>query len=517
MSATTPVVAISIDAADVSLIERLLEQGRLPTLQRLGEQGRFGRIESDAVNFASAVWPTFYSSQRTEHHGWYYGKMWRPERMRLEYAHDHWLPQNPFWEELDQERFRVALFDVPYALRTPEALNGTYISGWQTHDAFGVFSYPAGHVKELRSRFGRPAMKPERFGAQTAETLLRLRREMLNTFEQTADICRWMLESEAWDLFLAVLGGVHRGTHYLWDTSQIDTSGLDADTLRTLEGARGELYVAADRAVGRILEVAPAGARVLVFALHGMEANSGWVDRLPQLVKHVHGGRDEAPHEGFLYRWKQRIPWRLVRQVTTRLPTSVNHKLVPLWSARMLDWSKTRFFALPVDINGYVRVNLRGREPMGIVEPGEEYQAVLDEIEAAFRGFRTIDTGEPIVRNVVRVDDAVDTDAPRRDLLPDLVIHWSRTSSQQFSGVVSERYGELRWEKGAPIPSGRSGNHLPDGWLVASGPGIDPGPALPACDSLDIAPTILEWLGAQQLSSFQGRPVRFRQVSERDA
>ena len=122
MSATSPVIAVSIDAADVNRIEHLLEEGRLPTLQRLRERGRFGRIESDAVNFASAVWPTFYSSQRTEYHGWYYGKMWHPDRMRLEYAKEEWLPQAPFWEQLDPGRFRVALFDVPYALRTPHAL-----------------------------------------------------------------------------------------------------------------------------------------------------------------------------------------------------------------------------------------------------------------------------------------------------------------------------------------------------------------------------------------------------------
>jgi predicted AlkP superfamily phosphohydrolase/phosphomutase len=482
MSATTPVIAISIDAADVNLIERLLEQGRLPTLQRLREEGRFGRIKSDSVNFASAVWPTFYSSQRTEYHGWYYGKVWRPDRMRLEYARDEWLHQTPFWEELDRERFRVALFDVPYALRTPDALNGTYVSGWQTHDAFGVFSYPAERVKELRSRFGRSAMKPERFGGQTPQSLLRLRQEMLDTLEQAVDIGRWLLESEDWDLFLFVFGAVHRGTHYLWDVSQIDTSGVDEETLRTLEDARDELYVAADRALERILEVAPDNARILVFALHGMEANSGWVDRLPQLVRQVHsGGQGGAPHEGWLYRWKRRIPWRVVRQFTTRLPTAVNHWLLPLWSTRMLDWSQTRFFALPVDINGYVRVNLQGREPLGIVEPGEEYRAVLDEIESAFRGFRTIETGEPIVNNVVQVDDAVDSDADRRYLLPDLVIRWARTSSQQFSGVVSDQYGEVRWERGAPT----------------------------ACDSIDLAPTIFEWLGARQLGSFQGRPVRF--------
>jgi predicted AlkP superfamily phosphohydrolase/phosphomutase len=274
-----------------------------------------------------------------------------------------------------------------------------------------------------------------------------------------------------------------------------------------LEAARDELYVAADRAVARILESAPSDALVLVFSLHGMAANPGWADRSADLVRHVHrDGSQAAPREGRLYRWKRRVPWRLIREVTTRLPVRVNKRFVPLWSSRMFDWSRTRFFPLPVDINGYIRVNLKGREPRGIVEPGAEYDALLTELEDAFRGYRTIETGEPIVRDVVRVDDIVDAGAPRRYLLPDIVLLWAPVSMQEVSGVVSERYGELRWGKGAPLPSGRSGNHLPDGWLVACGAGIEKGPDL-TCDSIDLVPTIYSWLGAEPSPSFQGRLI----------
>lgn len=506
MRARRPVVAIGLDATQISLIERLCEEGRLPTIRRLREQGRFGRIQSDATYFASSVWPTFYNSARTEHHGWYYGKMWHPEKMRLEFAGQSWLPQEPFWETLDQARYRIAILDMPYALSTPR-VNGVFVSGWQTHDAFGRFSHPSHQWREIRRRFGRPSMRPERFGEQTPKSLSRLRQEMLDTLEQSTDISRWLLETDSWDLFMIVLGSIHRGTHYLWDLSQIDSSKLDSETRRTLEAARDELYVAADRAVARILDSAPSDALVLVFSLHGMGANPGWADRSSDLVAHVHrDGSQAAPQEGRLYRWKRRAPWRLIREVTTRLPVRVNKRFVPLWSSRMFDWSKTRFFPLPVDINGYIRVNLKGREPRGIVEPGAEYDALLTELEDAFRGYRTIETGEPIVRDVVRVDDIVDAGAPRRYLLPDIVLLWAPVSLQKVSGVVSERYGELRWGKGAALPSGRSGNHLPDGWLVACGAGIEQGPDL-TCDSIDLVPTIYRWLGAEPSPSFQGRLI----------
>ena len=116
---------------------------------------------------------------------------------------------------------------------------------------------------------------------------------------------------------------------------------------------------------------APAGARVMVFALHGMGPNTGWTERFPDLVGQIHRGGPAGPGQDRpALRIKKALPWELVREVTTRLPTEVNKSLMSLWSARMLDWSATRFFALPVDCNGFVRVNLRGREAQGIVAPG---------------------------------------------------------------------------------------------------------------------------------------------------
>lgn len=513
-SDAAPVVAIGLDAAEATLIERLCEERRMPTLQRLREDGRSGRVRPDAAHFLSAVWPTFSDSAPTGHHGWYYGKLWRPERMRFEYAADSWLPQSPFWERLPPD-LRMAALDVPFVLRTPRRPNGWFVSGWQSHDRLGTFAHPRGAWGELRRRFGPPAMQAERFGEQSARSLLAVRREALDGMEQAASIGRWLLESERPDLLTIVIGGVHRGAHYLWDLSQIDAEGLGDEERRVLEGARDELYEAADRAVAGILDAAPEGVRVLVFALHGMGWNDGWADRFGELVDAIRRGNGSgdspasgapSPEHGLLYRLRRRVPWRLARPLTRRVPFAVERRLLQLWSSGMHAWGETRFFALPSDIHGFLRVNLRGRESAGVVEPGREYEELLAELEDAFRSFRAIETGEPVVRDVVRVDEVEAARGPRRRFLPDLMVHWNPISSQRVSGVVSDRCGEVRWERGAPFRSGRSGNHRPGGWLVAAGPGIDTGPPL-ECESVDLVPTLFRWLGLEPDPGFQGRPV----------
>ncbi len=508
VSSPTPVVALGIDATQISLIDRLVEAGRMPTLAGLRARGKYGRLQSSPSQFLSMVWPTFFSGQRLGHHGQYFNKIWRCEHQRLEYISPSWLPARVFWEGLEPTK-RLAVLDVPYSNRPRGDFNGLYLNGWQCHDDFGPMELPAGLRAELTGRHGPSLLTAEVFGPQSARDLLMLRQEVLATNDQFSRICTDVLKRERWDLFFAVFGGAHRGTHYLWDLSQIDESGVDAQTLATLRGARDDIYTSWDAALGNILPAIPSGARLLIFSLHGMESNDGWYETLARIIEQVHRGGGEAPppKKGLVYRLKKALPWRLVRQVTRRIPHSWNHALVPLWSGRMYDWAATRYFSVPMDYNGYIRLNVRGRERDGIVEPGD-VKAVSREIREALMSFRDIESGAPVISDVVEVDALVGADSPRRRVLPDLVVLWAHPHPlRESSGVVSDKYGTVRWPKGAKLSSGRSGNHTSDGWFVATGPGLEPGPSPTVHDSLDLMPTIFEWMGAKPADFFQGRPI----------
>jgi predicted AlkP superfamily phosphohydrolase/phosphomutase len=326
--------------------------------------------------------------------------------------------------------------------------------------------------------------------------------------EQFGRISTSILDGGDWDLFLTVFGGAHRGGHYLWNLSQIERNSLAPETLRALESSREEIYQACDRELGRLLAAAPGNARILAFALHGMGPNPGWADYFFRMVAQIQGaGSGERARPGLTYRLKKALPWKLVRQVTTRLPASLNQALVPLWSRRMCDWRRTRYFPVPLDINGYLRINLKGREPFGIVEPGAEYDELCSELAAAFLSFKDIDTGAPVVAAVDKVADMAAAGSACRPLLPDLVVRWAPGSALESRGIRSDRYGELCWERGARLASGRAGNHLNHGWYVAAGEGIAPGACDRTHDIVDLLPTVFHWLGAKLPDEFEGSPI----------
>ncbi|HJS72939.1 MAG TPA: alkaline phosphatase family protein [Vicinamibacteria bacterium] len=502
------VVALGMDAVEGPLVERLVQEGRMPRLAELRRRGLRAEVRSVPKSFVNSwmVWPTFNTGQSLGTHGWYAHKQWSSENQHLYHLDPERLAIHPFWEDIPGGA-RLALLDVPYSFDPGAGFDGVFLNGWQGPDDLGRSARPSGLSRSLRRRVGRRRMEPEIFGPQTARTLEHQYREGLESLDQFAELAAGVLRQERWDLFLAVLGGAHRACHYLWSLDQADLTGASPEDVKELQGARDSLYEAADRALGRVLDAVPDDAHVLVFALHGMGPNLGWGERFSEIVAHLRARGEEAPSkEGWIYRIKSALPWQLVRQVTRRLPRKLNHALVPLWSRRMLDWSSTSFFALPNDLTGFLRINVRGRDAEGMVEAGPEQEALMRRLEKELMQLRDLRDDSPIVEAVERVDDIVGSDAPRRRDLPDLVVRWTPRSSAGCPGIRSP-YGELWFSEEQRIPSGRSGNHTPSAWCVAAGPGIEPGRMERAVDSLELPPTLCHWMGLDPPGRMEGSPV----------
>jgi predicted AlkP superfamily phosphohydrolase/phosphomutase len=208
-----------------------------------------------------------------------------------------------------------------------------------------------------------------------------------------------------------------------------------------------------------------------------------------------------------LARWlRGLVPLRWRNWVKTALPMAIQDQLTLFWRTGGLDWSSTRAFVPFGDLEGYVRINLRGREVSGIVEPGEEFENLCAEIIDGLLTFVDEDTGEPIVTEVKRMDE-VFPDGPMRHLLPDLIVRWSPHPAAKHRRIVSAHYGSIPWPTPGYPAQGRSGNHWPDGFLLARGESIPASRETTAAHILDLAPTILDLLDASVPAQMSGRPL----------
>jgi predicted AlkP superfamily phosphohydrolase/phosphomutase len=482
---------IGLDAADASLVERWMDDGTMPTLRALRAGGTWGRLSTSARYLTGSPWPTFYTGRPPSDHGIYHDFQWRQEQMAFAAPGADWLPVAPFWRHIGGD-IQAVVHDVPMTPGT-EPFPGLEVTGWGSHDKLvAPQSYPPSLLDEVVQRFGESPIRTDEFGRASLDHLRELHTELTSLTRRSSELASWLLE-RPWNLGIAVFGALHRGGHRFWDRTSVE-GDLTPEVGGWYDGALRDLYRAADEAVGRLVAGAP-GAAVFVFALHGMAENSARVDFLDDMLARVlHGPAAAKPRHGLLRRFGEALPLSLRRGLTNAVPGALKNRVMTRWTTGGVNWDQTPAFTLRADLNGYIRLNVRGREPRGIVAP-EEMEALCARLTEGLLSFRDADTGAPIIEEIRRSTE-VFPPGERSDRLPDLIVRWHQSTGAPHAAVVSATLGRIDRATPGRIPNGRSGNHTPYGFLLARGPGIAAGAALqPDADILDLAPTAIRRLG----------------------
>jgi predicted AlkP superfamily phosphohydrolase/phosphomutase len=510
MGARLRVAMLGIDAAESSLVQSMIERGKLPTLAALHRQGSWGELASPADLYSGAVWPTFYSGQRPAWHGIYHNKLWQPRQMCCIVPDARSFSARPFWESFAARDIRCDIVDVPLVLGGPRNIAGSYLGGWGTHDGEALRSWPNALARQLRREFGNPAMPREAFGSQTVGSLERLCGELRRATEQIGRIGVSLIRRDDWQFFCLAFGAAHRAGHYLWDAGEArDLQEADGKRLLRLESALEDVYATIDHALGTLIAHCE-DALVVVFALHGMGPNTGWSEVVPAMLDARRAALSLQPaRRGLLYRARRALLAPL-RPILRSIPPPLAARMVPLWSSRMCDWPNTRYFPLPMDLTGLLRINVRGREREGTVAPDAEYAALCAELESFFKSLGDAGSATPVVAEVVRAYSDTPPDARHRDGQPDLILKWREVRTRDVRRLLSSELPAFQCEVPRYLPSGRSGNHRPLGWFVATGPGIAAGRRLGIYDIVDLAPTARQELGLEPEPGFHGRPMPLR-------
>ena len=112
-----------------------------------------------------------------------------------------------------------------------------------------------------------------------------------------------------------------------------------------------------------------------------------------------------------------------------------------------VDWSSTTAYGL--GING-LYLNMKGRERDGIVEPGEQREALLAELKERLEAVTDFD-GKPVIRGVYRSDQIYSGNATA--LAPDLIVGYARGYRASWAtclGDLTEESCSTTTRPGAP-------------------------------------------------------------------
>ena len=336
-----------------------------------------------------------------------------------------------------------------------------------------------------------------------SERLQRLRTALLEGIRRRLAIMKVLLAEHPADLTVLAFSEIHIAGHHFWHLGDRGHPAFRRNQ-PPLPDFLLDVYRATDQALGELLERLPPDANLLLFSPEGGAVN--WCDLnsmvfLPEfMLRWNFPGRSllaaadpgdaapglvERPRSGDWVRtvWRDHFAclppgWlpggfrKIFQALASRpgcdLPFYALRRLgalqwqPPVWYRPW--WPRMKAFALPSYGDGYIRVNLQGREPHGSVAPAA-YEEVCRELSERLLQLRDPRTGRPLVQEVVRSREYL-RGVPA-DRLPDadLVVLWQR----QANDMSEESAGRL-----GPLPFWKSGSHQPTGFVIGRGSGYSP-------------------------------------------
>ena len=448
----------NFDSVSVAVVQAMLEAGRLPVLAALLQRGRRHDLQAPTLYFGDRA--TAHTGVEVSQHGLYFPLQWWPADQRLRSIYTLPAPE-AIWERVSRAG-RTALVLDPYEGRRPRWMNGVAISGVQFKHSVVLqrWAFPHGAERAVVDRVGRSREVGDAYGHLDAVRLRSMRAHLLEAPGRAVEATRLLLARRRFDLLWIEFGSSHLAGHHFWES--VDDSPAER---ASKDGGIEEVYAAVDAAIGEVLAALPEDVNVIVYSETGMAANASRTDLLPAMLASILDGpgeRTDMPGN-LVWRIRNAIPPQLRLGVTQLLPDRV---ALEVWAAlhlRGANWARTRAFALPSDHDGYVRLNVRGREAKGIVLP-REVDALVEEIIEGLRSFRDA-SGRPWVESVRRVEDLY-AYGPALERLPDLIVRWTESPTCRCDRASSPLFGEVT-RRGSGV--GRAGNHSDGAWAVVVG------------------------------------------------
>ncbi len=544
-----PVIAIGLDAADPKLIEQWMSEGHLPNLSKVREQGIYGRLHNSvnyqggSAEFSSTepLWVMMATGCLPDKTGFWDTITYAPETYKVGcdsvYGGYDYQEYKPFYALGDD--YRVAAFDVPVT-RVCSGVNGLQITGWGGHHPFYPSeSEPSELLPRIIKQYGNNPVYRQDNGIWWDKNYFNwVTKSVEKSVATRAQICCDILKKDNWDLFITGFGETHTLGHDLYNMSQPDhplypyTNKIDTLGDPMLKG-----FQQVDRAVGKILNVAPEDSSVILFAVHGMGANLtdllsmmllpeiiyrfnfpgkaalgyGNIDRPapPIITKKIRNGwsaevwrqvYEPNPIKKLWHTWTHKKFLRASKHGLLSpyplLEKNVELSWMPaVWYSSL--WPQMKAFALPAYADGHIRLNLKGRDRDGIVEPSE-YDALCSEITDVLYRLKDGRSQQPLVKQVVRTRKSpLDNDPKLPD--PDLIVVWHEIPTDVVDSPDLGRIG--------PITYNRPGGHRENGFLLAKGEGIAPNSDLSTGRAVDVGATILNLMGAEIPEYFDGKPL----------
>jgi predicted AlkP superfamily phosphohydrolase/phosphomutase len=504
------VLVIGIDGGTFDLIRPWAEEGYLPNFARLMSEGAWGLLESTLPPVTSPAWPTFSSGKNPGKHGVF--DFIRPTGGEFDLVNSTSIDARTLWQVLSEAGRSVGVINVPVTY-PPTPVNGFLVSGMLSPHS-GRISYPDDLLSTYQDELGPYRVAPSvQYKEGNEEAFLA---DLVDLVEQRGKYALRLMADHRPDFMMVHFQATDVLQHACWKLVDPSHPRHDAEAAAQYGPEVRRVFERVDHYVGRMLEHLDDDTTVIVMSDHGF-GPLHWVANLNLLLLdagllHLKKGVFTRLRAGlFRAGLTPSAVWHLIEKVGLQnyvwlVSKSTRNKVVSKFlSFDDVDWSRT--VAYSMGHVGQVYINLKGREPHGIVEPGEEYLAARQRVIDALHDLRHPQTGEPLVDQVIPGDEVVH--GPHAHQTPDL--HLVLDGYRVIAFPLFAADGRLVTRQ----IRGDSGSHRRHGVLMAWGPEVRAGHQVAEARIVDLAPTILHLMGLPVPADMDGRALTGMLASDR--
>ncbi|HDH00835.1 MAG TPA: hypothetical protein ENG80_03375, partial [Nitrospirae bacterium] len=131
-------LVIGLDGATFDIIKPMLKEGRLPTFQKLMNEGAWGELRSTTLPVTPPAWASFMTGKNPGKHGAFGFYSHKDGSYDTELATGLTIRAKKIWDYFDPSK-KIGLIDIPLTF-PPEKINGCMISGMPVPSEQSIFT-----------------------------------------------------------------------------------------------------------------------------------------------------------------------------------------------------------------------------------------------------------------------------------------------------------------------------------------------------------------------------------------
>ncbi len=338
----------------------------------------------------------------------------------------------------------------------------TWWNGPRTMGYTALRTWPPELKGEVLSRFGRHPVKPSCDSyRRTWHDFRVFRNHLIEGIRKKAELTVHYLRQGGWDFFAQVFSESHCVGHQCWHLHDQGHPSYDPELARRLGDPMRDVYKEIDLAIGRILAQVGKDTMIIFLASHRMSHGFGGnflLGTILEKLNYLQTYPDSVPTSqppGRIRKSKDLLV-RSWRKIPARIRAVFEPGLLSLYDLilarveggeslplptymREIDFLRSTCFPVPNGnaVSG-IRINLAGREPDGMIQPGPEMHEFCAALTRDLLSIIDGKSGTAFIKRITMTSALYNGEYSEH--LPDLLIEWN-DDSPLGSSAVGDREG----------------------------------------------------------------------------